>query len=193
MSTLERRLTRFPGSSNAITAKKRTANKDHSNDPQRLSASRLPKTPKFSERYTRPRLGLPINPEATPWKSRRGQSNPYPKVPTVNDRFLNKSSPWDQYYAIFEDFRTYNIIAHSKKEAHDIVAIKEKKRPSGDAFTGLKRCIHPNIVALYYVYFDKESLFFIYEHVNITIAEIQSSPVGGFASYEIAAVCYEVY
>lgn len=92
---------------------------------------------------------------------------------------------------MYEEDEGSTIIAHKKELTHDVVALRKTTCPAGNGFTGLKRCTHPNIVTLHEIYADRDCLFFMYEQMDVTIAEVQASPVGNFAPYQIAAVCHE--
>ena len=201
MSTADtdRRLTKFPGSSTTaspttptVQSKKRAFTEDEQ-AAQRLSASKLPKIPHLPQRQHPPRMFLPVKTDSQQWHQRSRVSGPYPVFPGVNhDKFLHKASPWDDYYAILEEEKGESVLAHSKKERHDIVVIRKTKSPIGDSITGLKRCYHQNLVTLHDVYVDSKCFYFVYEFVDVSLAEIQCTPVGNFASYQIAAVCCEV-
>lgn len=56
----------------------------------------------------------------------------------------------------------------------------------------LSRCSHKNIISLYGVYFHRKTLFFEYERVDVSLAEIQSIPYGGFAAFQIVTFYKEV-
>ena len=182
---MERRLTQFPGS----TQQRKRSRSEDGREDRRLSSSKLPKPP-MPQHRDYPRLRIPINPEALQWKKSR-QSGPFPAIPTCRDKFFHRGSPWTKYYAIYEEDGGKTIIAHKKELGHDVVAVKTTKCPAGNGFTGLKPCIHPNIVALHEIYADRDSLFFVYEQMDVTIAEVQATPVGNFEPYQIAAVCHE--
>ena len=42
-------------------------------------------------------------------------------------------------------------------------------------------------------FLHEETLYFVYEPVQVSLADIQSTPVGQFASHHIATVCDEVH
>ncbi|KAL2048941.1 hypothetical protein ABVK25_010794 [Lepraria finkii] len=192
MSSPTRRGTIFPGNSNISSlGKRRTEATD------RLSSSKIPKIPDFlqkSQRVRPPTLPLKANPKSQQF-STGSRFPPRQKTSASPQGFTcQRGNPWQAYYAILKEDQDGGefTIAHKKEVQHPVVAIKRESYTDNSQIKRLTRCSHENIVSLYRAYFEEGSVYLIYECVDVSLAEIQSTPRGKLASYQIAAVCQEV-
>ena len=105
----------------------------------------------------------------------------------------HKGTPWQKYHAIIRDDQAGEVtVAHGQKPEHPIIAVKQQKCQDGDAIKRLCSSSHENIVSLYEAYHEGEAVFFVYECMDVSLAEIQSTSHGNLLSFQIAAVCREV-
>ncbi|KAI9736720.1 MAG: hypothetical protein M1834_000924 [Cirrosporium novae-zelandiae] len=112
------------------------------------------------------------------------------KTPTS---FAHTSNPWNEYQAfIKEDMAGDAIIAYEKNPSFKVVVIKERKLKNPQSIKNLHRVFHTNIVALLHYYQNNDSIFFIYEVTNVSLAHLVASSCGKLEDYEIAAFCKEV-
>jgi len=72
------------------------------------------------------------------------------------------------------------------------VAIRQQKYSDRKFLDRLHQCHHDNVVTLHTAYLDDETISLVYNVVDISLAEIQSTPLGSFADYQIAAICQKV-
>ena len=100
----------------------------------------------------------------------------------------NSSSPWDRYQPILiENQAGTATLAHGNNPSFPIVAIKCRKC-SPEELRHVTQCRHENITAFTETYHHDDQIYFIYECVMMSLAEVQSTPCNDFAPYEIAAV-----
>lgn len=164
MSSTEKRLTTFPG--NPVSSKRR-----HIDSQSKLLELH---TPLLSQIYSPPpALPFKINP----------QSN----------SACHHASPWKEYYIILKESQAGEVtIAYRQEPGHQIVAIRELKPAPDDALKNLRPISHTNVVAFQCAYLYDNVLYFVYEYMDVSLAEIQSTPCGKFASFQIAAICKDV-
>ena len=195
MSSTDKRTTIFPGA-NVNSFGKRPA-ETGPDKPSRLSASQLPKVPAFLNREQRPHPPAPLPVKANPDSQRFSPPSRVSqgRVNSVQGQgfVCHKGTPWQKYHAIIRDDQAGEVtVAHGQKPKHPIIAVKEQKCRDGDAIKRLCSCSHENIISLYEAYHEGEAVFFIYECMDVSLAEIQSTSHGNLLSFQIAAVCREV-
>ena len=193
MATPERRMTVFPGSSTARVPNKRQNTEEEEKSSQRLSASKIPKIPDslVGKQRSQPPAPLPV--KVKPGSARyRHQSGPFPTLEHSNVAF-RKGSPWSYCRAILGEVHDGSVtLAHSKDRRHEIYAIRQQKCADTSSIKRLTRFQHDNLVTLHMTYLDDNSLYFLYEPMDVSLAEIQSTPLGALESSHLAAVCIEV-
>lgn len=187
-------MTVFPGNSQQTSLTKRPA-PDDAESSGRLSASKIPKVPDFhrSQRLHPP--ALPV--KATPHSRLSTQSSRFPKFPRepIGQRSIKcqKGTPWQDHFAILEEEQAGTVtIAHRVEHEHGIVAIRKQECSDGTADKTWARCHHDSVVTLHGTYLDGNTLFFVYDFMEVSLAEALLSPVGKLARYQIAAICQEV-
>ncbi len=194
MSTPNKRDTLFPGSSNVSSLGKRGPPDD--DRTSRLSASQIPRVPDFlpSKRRAPPPAALPVkvNPNSQHFSTTGRFSRPKPLIP--QGPVCSKSNPWEAYYAILKEGQSDRVtIAYKKELQHPIVAIKQRVHEGGDDLKKIIASCHENIVSLYEAHFHDGNLYFVYESMDVSLSEIQSTPYGTFAEFHIATLCKEVF
>ena len=199
MSDQEKRLTRFPGGNGRDNVLgKRPPSVDRENS--RLSASKIPRVPENSLQVGRAKppalLPLPVNTQSQQFSPQpRAQSSRFPKVNRAieSSPVYERSDPWLDFRKIFTEVQSGEVtVAHSNQAQHQIVAIRKLALTKGCVIAGIKKCLHKNLVKLHRCYLHEENLYFIYDFVEVNLAEIQATPLGDFEAYQIAAVCQEV-
>ena len=191
MATPERRPTVFPGSSTANVPSKRSFTEVNESS-SRLSASKIPRVPDFLKDNQRP------HPPALPVKAKSNsnqyqhQNGPLP-IPRKLSPSIQRGDPWETYRAILRESQGDPVtLAHEVDSKHEVVAIWERKCVDSTVLNRLTRYHHINLVTLYTTFLHKDTLYFLCEPMEVTLADIQSTPVGAFEAYQIAAVCVEV-
>ena len=187
MATPSRRDTLFPGSSSAQgLGKRRNPNdEDHSS---RLSASQIPPLPHKRRAPPPPALPVKVNPESQHFTT--SSRFPLAKHSVSLTPICRNTNPWERYFAILEEEQA--TVAYRKEPKHPIVAIKHQARPSGDTPKKIITLSHENIVTSFEAYLYDGNLYFIYDLMDVSLAEIQSTPYGTFEEYHIATICREV-
>ncbi|KAL6716966.1 hypothetical protein ACLMJK_004879 [Lecanora helva] len=187
MAAANKRDTLFPGSS--VLGKR-----DSSGSP-RLSASQLPPIPDFPPNKRRTPLPAPlpvkINPNSQSFSSNGRFQRLEPSISLAP--ICRMSNPWLRYHAILEEAQgDWVTIANAKEPKHPIVVIKRRACPSDDVRQKIIGISHENIVALYEAYLYEGNLYFAYELMDVSLAEMQSTPYGILAEFHIATICKEV-
>ncbi len=194
MDIPKRTNTTFPGNLPVTLGKRRAETEIDSTD---LLDSKIPKVSKPLEEKLRnnPPLGrrFPVNPHSN-------QYSPTSRLPKDTQqvsarKFFHECDPWhgDEYQAILKEGQGGGItIAHRQALSHPIIAVKEHACSDSQRIKNLVRFSHKNIVSLHEVYIHNERLYFIYECMDVSLAEIQATPYGEFAAFQIATICKEV-
>ena len=188
MSVPERRITRFPGNTTPVLGK-RPAEEDLRLQ-RRFSASNLPRVPP-SYRDTRHQPPAQIRLKVNTHSQNFSASTRFERE--IICPFNKEGTPWSDYYAVLKEHQAGKIIvAYENKIHHQIVVIRERPSRDGQKLRKLKQCSHTNVVELKGTFQTSTSIFFVYEWIDVSIAEVQSAPCGKFPSYQIAAICKEV-
>ena len=190
MAAPERRATVFPGSSTVQLPSKRPA--EGPDASTRLSASKIPRVQDFLKEPQRP------HPPALPVKA-KSDSNQYRHrhervlaAPKARSAIL-RGNPWERYRAILKESPGETVtLAHEIDSKHEVVAIREQKCTDSGALKRLTLCRHANLVTLHVTFLHEDVLSFVYEPMEVSLAEIQSTPLGALEAYQIAAICAEV-
>ncbi|KAL8855255.1 MAG: hypothetical protein Q9178_008092, partial [Gyalolechia marmorata] len=184
MDSAEKRITRFPG--NASVLGKRAADTE-SSPHRRLSTSSLPRVPSFHARPQPPALiKLKVNTDSQQYSARTKHQK------TIKGARWKDGSPWSNYYAVMKEDQAGEVtIAYENEIHHQIVVIREYRHDNKNQAKQLSKGGHSNIVELKEIFRTQSVLFFVYEWIDVSIAEVQSAPCGKFASYQIAAICKE--
>jgi len=197
MSSSDKRATVFPGSASGIpgsasgTSHKRSLPEDK-DDSHRLSISKLPRV--VEPNYQRSHLLAPPL-KVNPISSQFTQSSRFPRLgrTTTREPWYHEQSPWVDYYEIFEEQQAGRVrVAYKQEKSHEIVAIRQQKCSDRKFLDRLRQCHHDNVVTLHTAYLDDETISLVYDVVDVSLAEMQSTPLGSFADYQIAAICQKV-
>ena len=178
MADPQKRLTKFPASSNV-----------------RVLEHDLPVPPPFTTLDSKPFEPRPRPPASLPLKV-----NLHSQQFTNTTRFKRRDKPFQHGYSPWKDFHKIlveeqdgkTVMAYKIDHRHQIVAIKEHKQFSKEPLKKLGSCAHDNVVELQRGFHEADSLFLVYEWMDLSLAELQSAPSGTFESFQIAAICKEV-
>ncbi len=188
-ATMERRLTKFPGSANRNIFSKRLNDVD-TQEPQ--SIRDIPDIPGHAYINSRPRSpALPLKAN-----SNSQQFQPAPLLKRPRNPACHSKSPWESHYAIFTvthiDGDSRVTVAHRNEPYYTIVAIKKHQLKAGELVERLIQCSYTNIVNLLEVFHDNGFVHMAYEWTDVTLAEIQSIFLGKLFDFHIAAICKEI-
>jgi hypothetical protein len=191
MASSDKRATVFPGNSSINTSSKRQA--EAAPETLRLSASKIRKVPEYQQRIRQPPFPLPVNWDSANYSPRSRFAHKVKQPPISYGFTCVKGNPWEEYYAILKEDQGGQVTITYKQEfQHPIIAIKQTKITKNSCVKSLTGCLHENIVSLQSAYIDNNVVFFVYECMDVTLAEIQSTPFGSLALYQITAVYKEV-
>lgn len=104
-----------------------------------------------------------------------------------------ESNPWDQYQEIFKMKQAGPArFVHSKDDTFSEMIIKEKTVHSKAWLTKLSAISHKNIVPLREVLYHNSTIYFVYEVLDVSLAQVFATPLGRLEAYEVAAFCHEI-
>ncbi len=196
MSVSERRITHFPGNTSITPTPGNSTpvlgKRPPDQNPQlsrRFSTSNLtlPRVPTYHRGQPPAQIRLPVNTNSQHYAASARIAK------AAADLFVKEGSPWSEYYAILTEDQDGKVtIAHDHKIHHRIVAIRQQPVQESQRLKQPIRCAHINLVELTGIFQDESSIYFAYEWIDVSVAEVQSAPCGKFASYHIAAICKEV-
>ena len=117
-------------------------------------------------------------------------------LPVASKRFKGlKTDPWTKYHKFMKlDQAGLATIAYHDAGHGDrylLVAIKEEKADE-DQFGRLLSFSNANVVNLLDVCYFEQTVHLIYEHVSVSLRQIQSTPRGSLNHCEISSICKEV-
>ena len=151
MSTLGRRLTKFPGNSSVNSLRKR-----HAEGEPEDRTSKIPKAPELLQVQKR------THPPAIPLKTNLSSqqftaSTRFPKRTdnTSHQRvaICQKGNPQQKYYIILRENQAGQVtVAYKNEIEHPILAVKEHVCGESTSVKNLTRCSHKNLVCLYDAY-----------------------------------------
>lgn len=186
MAALERRITKFPGNAGGTIFAKRVTGPDLTESSQ-LNTIDLPKVP---EECHQPRVRpppLPLKPSLS--QQHTSTSN----IKRTKGGICRPGTPWQNYNAVLTEIQADSIVlAQGCGEKHTIVAIKEVNAGQDECVKRLRQYSHPNLVDLTEAFLADNTVYMVYEWMDISLADIQSTPCGRLVSFQIAAVCKEV-
>ena len=117
-------------------------------------------------------------------------------LPTASKRFKGvKTDPWTKYHKFMKlDQAGLATIAYHDAGHGDrylLVAIKEEKADENH-ISQLLPFSNANTVNLLDICYFEQTVHLIYEHVNVSLRHIQSTPRGSLNHCEISSICKEV-
>jgi serine/threonine protein kinase len=148
----------------------------------------FPRTKNGESRFKRTLTDLepaaqPIKESAQKLQKRQGTPNPIPKA---------VSNPWERYQKSFKINQAgpgYVVHANNATFAEGI--IKEVKVPRSE-LSKIITSPHRNLVHLQEALYHDETVFLVYEVMDISLGQIFNSPLGRLQLFEVAAFTHEV-
>ena len=112
-------------------------------------------------------------------------------APSVKQtKVTDRSSPWEKYHRFMQlDQGGPTIITHS---AFALVMIKEKKAKDENQIDCIISIQSSYVVNLKRAFFNSDTIYLVYECMNIALRNIPSCPKEDLTACKIAAVCKEV-
>ena len=193
MATPNRRGTLFPGSPNPNGLGKREFPNDE--DSSRLSASQIPSIPEDLPNKRRAPLpaALPVKINAHSQQFSTSSRFPRPTPSVARREICTLNDPWKLYYPILEEDQAGHVtIAYKHELKHPIVVIKKQIQKAEDNLKRISSTSHENVVSLYDAHSNAGDLYLVYESMDVSLTEIQSTPYGTLAEFHIATICKEV-
>lgn len=103
------------------------------------------------------------------------------------------SNPWDQYQEIFKMKQAGpGHFVHSKDNTFLEMIVKEVKVHSQSWLSRLSASSHKNIVHLREALYHNSTIYFVYEVLDVSLAQVFATPLDRLRAYEVAAFCYEI-
>lgn len=103
------------------------------------------------------------------------------------------SNPWDRYQEIFKMKQAGpGHFVHSKDDTFSEMIVKEVKVHSQTWLSRLSASSHKNIVHLREALYHNSAIYFVYEVLDVSLAQVFATPLGRLKAYEVAAFCYEI-
>lgn len=183
MTSLDKRVTKFPGNAVNNMFSKLISGSD-STDCTQMNSLESKNSPEFySQQRSRP-PPLPLKTYSTQ------QYNPNSSQKKIH----RAGAPWQDYNAILtEDQAGEIILAQKSGPEHTLMAIKEIRAGQDECVKRLRNYFHPNLVSLEEIFLSNNIAYMVYEWMDISLTNIQSTCCGQLVSFQIAAICKEVY
>ena len=108
-------------------------------------------------------------------------------------RIRKNENPWDRYrpYMKLQQAGPAKA-AYLKDGSFDEMAVKEMKVPNKNLLSQIKSTGHKNIVKLHEAMYYEGSIYFFYEVMDVSLAQVFGTPLGRLLHFEVAAFCKEV-
>ncbi|EDN05106.1 hypothetical protein I7I51_01979 [Histoplasma capsulatum] len=114
--------------------------------------------------------------------------------PTHRPQLLKEvANPWDQYQQGFNlDQAGPGILVNAKNDSFDEMIAKRAEVDNQEWLSKLKPIAHKNIVKLCEALYHEGAIFLFYEVMDVSLADIFSTPYGILRPYQVAAFCKEI-
>jgi serine/threonine protein kinase len=114
-----------------------------------------------------------------------------PEVPTPFSKEV--ASPWQDYQKSFRlNQAGYGLVVHAKNATFAEGILKEIRGYGKEKLSNVTSYSHKNLVKLQRAFYDDGSIFVLYEMMDVTLAQIFSSPLGRLQLYEVAAFSQDI-
>jgi Serine/threonine protein kinase len=126
-------------------------------------------------------------------KKRNG--NKFHKITTGYTDLLNKRTgdPWQHYQKIYRsDQGGRGFVVHTKDNTFSDFFAKEVKVHTKEWLSRITLASHKNIVFLKETLYSNGALYFFYELMDVSLAQVFATPFGRLKAYEVAAFCHEI-
>lgn len=103
------------------------------------------------------------------------------------------ASPWQDYQKSFKlNQAGYGLVVHAKNATFAEGILKEIRGYGNEKLSNVTSYSHKNLVQLQRAFYDDGTVFLLYEMMDVTLAQIFSSPLGRLQLYEVAAFSQEI-
>jgi serine/threonine protein kinase len=115
-------------------------------------------------------------------------------TPDVSKPFSKEvASPWQDYQKSFKlNQAGYGLVVHAKNATFAEGVLKEIRGYGKEKLSKITSYSHKNLVKLQKAFYDDGTVFLLYEMMDVTLAQIFSSPLGRLQLYEVAAFSQEI-
>lgn len=115
-------------------------------------------------------------------------------TPGVSTSFSKEvASPWQDYQKSFKlNQAGYGLVVHAKNATFAEGILKEIRGHGKEKLSSVTSYSHKNLVRLQRAFHDDGAVYFLYEMMDVTLAQIFSSPLGRLQLYEVAAFSQEI-
>ena len=185
----ERRLTKLPGWSigQVLQAGWPTAAIKPTSEPASSDLSPIPQSFKNARR-SQPPAQLPI--KADPNSARFSRTGRFDRVS------CQKRSAWKDHHAIYtvwgEEGRSKVTMRTPTRPPTQLLSSTKHSLKPNKSIKCLSRCAHANVVVFDQAYSENGELYLRYELMEITLAQIQATPIGRLEDHHLAAISEDV-
>lgn len=103
------------------------------------------------------------------------------------------SNLWDQYQEIFKMKQVGpGHFVHLKDDMFLEMIVKEVKVHSQTWLSRLSASSHKNIIHLWEALYHNSAIYFVYEVLDVSLAQVFVTSLGQLKAYKVAAFCYEI-
>jgi serine/threonine protein kinase len=115
-------------------------------------------------------------------------------TPDLSTPFSKETeSPWQHYQKSFKlNQAGYGLVVHAKNATFAEGILKEIKCYGQEKLSSVTSYSHKNLVKLQRAFYDDGTVFLLYEMMDVSLAQIFSSPLGRLQLYEVAAFSQEI-
>ncbi|EGC41939.1 conserved hypothetical protein [Histoplasma capsulatum var. duboisii H88] len=107
--------------------------------------------------------------------------------------FKDETAPWDRYqFCTKLDQAGQGRTAYSKDGMFNEMLVKEVKVHGKEWLSRVKEINHKNIVALHEALYYQGSIYFFYKIMDVSLAQVFSTPLGTLRFHEVAAFSREI-
>lgn len=192
-SSQERRVTKFPGSALSSLITKTLTGLDSTNASE-LNSSDLPKISEKQHTQLRsrpPALSIKVNTFQQANSFLETKNSETKKSKTI---ICRPDTPWKDYKSVLIENQVESIILAQKSTlSHTMIEIKIRQAEQKKCLKHLESFSHFNIVNLKEAFLADNEMYFVYEWMDVSLADIQCTLSGRLIFYQIATVCKEVY
>jgi serine/threonine protein kinase len=115
-----------------------------------------------------------------------------PVIPTVSTPRGAEEDPWKRYKSILKLHQAGSAtLVHRNSSSFQEYILMETKGEK-ELLSKIQKASHKNIVGFYEALYDRGTLFFIYEVMEVSLAQVFATPQGCLRPYEVAAFSTEI-
>jgi serine/threonine protein kinase len=101
--------------------------------------------------------------------------------------------PWKRYRKVLQfDQAGPALLVHRNDDSFREFIVKEVKVHNKEWLSRVRDASHKNIVRLHEALYNDGAVFFFYEVMEVSLAQVFATPLGRLRHYEVAAFCFEL-